>query len=178
MVCVTVVHFVNQVASGLERQTLKCPPPVVWCLLCCYSCCIVHRPKTEMHLQHINYVCVCAITCRRYIALCMRVLHLTFSTVSPYKYLCTYLLGACFLLCSTTIYSLLCVFLLLHGDRWMLLAMLPTWPPKWGTSSWRQWFVWWRVCVAWQPIPALNMFMKRWHSSARCWRRWRRHNMP
>ena len=91
MVCVTVVHFVNQVASGLEHQTLKCPPPV--CLIFALLLFLLHcaQTKTEMHQQHINYVCVCTITCRRYIALCMHVLHLTLSTVSPYKYLHTYL---------------------------------------------------------------------------------------
>ena len=66
---------------------------------CLFDVCSVAIPaalctdQTEMHLQHINYVCVCTITCRRYIALCMRVLHLTLSTVSPYKYLHSYLVN-------------------------------------------------------------------------------------
>ena len=164
MVCVTVVHFVNQVASGLEHQTLKCPPPV--CLMFALLLFLLHCAQTK------NWN---APTAHK---LCIHMYH-HLSEVHSTLYACvaSHTLNSKSLPIPT-IYSLLCVFLLLHGDRWMLLAMLPTWLPRWGTSSWRQWFVWWRVCVAWQPIPALNMFMKRWHSSARCWRRWRRHNMP
>lgn len=108
MVCVTVVHFVNQVASGLEHQTLKCPPPV--CLIFALLLFLLHCAQTKNwnaptahklrmrmyhHLSEVHstlYVCVASHTLnsKSYECLHTYLVHVSCSVLQLFIVCCAY----------------------------------------------------------------------------------------